>query len=65
MAAFFFGKSNFKFYLKEINFIIHKMQIFKLKVGRILFYIAMTLYLYGDLAIYDAAVPKSLRDTTW
>ena len=24
----------------------------------------MILYLYGDLAIYDAAVPKSLRDTT-
>ena len=25
----------------------------------------MILYLYGDLAIYDAAVPKSLRDTIW
>lgn len=34
------------------------------KIGQFLFYLAMILYLYGDLAIYDAAVPKSLRDTT-
>ena len=34
------------------------------KFGLVLFYISMILYLYGDLAIYDAAVPKSLRDTT-
>jgi len=34
------------------------------RIGQFLFYIAMVLYLYGDLAIYDAAVPKSLRDTT-
>lgn len=33
--------------------------------GQFLFYLAMILYLYGDLAIYDAAVPKSLRDTIW
>lgn len=32
-------------------------------LGQFLFYVAMILYLYGDLAIYDAAVPKSLRDT--
>ena len=30
--------------------------------GRILFYICIIVYLYGDLAIYAAAVPKSLRD---
>jgi hypothetical protein len=35
------------------------------KIGIVFFYLAMILYLYGDLAIYDAAVPKSLRDTTW
>ncbi|CAF0706838.1 unnamed protein product [Brachionus calyciflorus] len=34
------------------------------KTGQFFFYVAMILYLYGDLAIYDAAVPKSLRDTT-
>jgi amino acid permease len=34
------------------------------RFGLVLFYISMILYLYGDLAIYDAAVPKSLRDTT-
>lgn len=33
------------------------------KFGQFFFYLAMVLYLYGDLAIYDAAVPKSLRDT--
>ena len=35
------------------------------KVGIFLFYLCMTLYLYGDLAIYAAAVPKSLRDVIW
>ncbi len=35
------------------------------KIGQFFFYLAMILYLYGDLAIYDAAVPKSLRDTVW
>ena len=32
------------------------------KSGRILFYLCLTIYLYGDLAIYGAAVAKSLRD---
>ncbi|XP_048761288.2 transmembrane protein 104-like isoform X2 [Ostrea edulis] len=32
------------------------------KIGVILFYLCMVLYLYGDLAIYAVAVPKSLRD---
>ncbi|ELT99979.1 hypothetical protein CAPTEDRAFT_181484 [Capitella teleta] len=32
------------------------------KVGLNLFYLAITIYLYGDLAIYMAAVPKSLRN---
>ena len=30
--------------------------------GRTLFYLCITIYLYGDLAIYAAAVAKSLRD---
>ena len=30
--------------------------------GRTLFYLCITIYLYGDLAIYGAAVAKSLRD---
>lgn len=32
------------------------------KAGRIAFYVCIIVYLYGDLAIYAAAVPKSLRD---
>ena len=36
-----------------------------LTVGVVLFYICIIVYLYGDLAIYVAAVPKSLRDIIW
>lgn len=36
-----------------------------LTVGVVLFYMCMVLYLYGDLAIYAVAVPKSLRDVLW
>ncbi|KAF4519215.1 hypothetical protein B566_EDAN015321 [Ephemera danica] len=32
------------------------------KWGRMLFYLCITIYLYGDLAIYAAAVSKSLTD---
>lgn len=32
------------------------------RVGITLFYICVIIYLFGDLAIYAAAVPKSLRD---
>ena len=32
------------------------------KTGRTLFYICLIIYLYGDLAIYGAAVAKSIRD---
>ncbi|KAL3876713.1 hypothetical protein ACJMK2_034515, partial [Sinanodonta woodiana] len=32
------------------------------KVGEKLFYLCIVIYLYGDLAIYGAAVPKSIRD---
>jgi len=34
------------------------------KTGKLLFCLCMVLYLYGDLAIYCAAVAKSLRDVT-
>ena len=30
--------------------------------GRTLFYLGIAVYLYGDLAIYAAAVAKSIRD---
>lgn len=36
-----------------------------LAVGITLFYICVIIYLFGDLAIYAAAVPKSLRDVAW
>ncbi|XP_061398465.1 transmembrane protein 104 homolog [Musca vetustissima] len=31
-------------------------------IGRVLFYLCISIYLYGDLSIYSAAVAKSLRD---
>jgi len=34
------------------------------KTGRTLFYLCLTIYLYGDLAIYGAAIAKSLRDVS-
>ena len=34
-------------------------------VGVRLFYFCIALYLYGDLAIYAAAVPKSLTQVAW
>lgn len=40
------------------------VSLFFNKVGVTLFYIALVFYLYGDMAIYAAAVPKSLRDVT-
>ena len=39
--------------------------IIALTGGRTLFYLCIAIYLYGDLAIYAAAVPKTLRDIAW
>ncbi|KAK6171583.1 hypothetical protein SNE40_019740 [Patella caerulea] len=39
-------------------------EIFFNKVGEKLFYACIVIYLYGDLSIYAAAVPKSLRDVS-
>ncbi|XP_073826865.1 transmembrane protein 104 homolog isoform X2 [Musca autumnalis] len=36
--------------------------IFFNDIGRVLFYLCISIYLYGDLSIYSAAVAKSLRD---
>ena len=58
------GSRNYNTYY-EINEIIEmgKMaSLFFNRWGRTLFYICITIYLYGDLAIYAAAVAKSLRD---
>ena len=34
-------------------------------VGVAVFYFCISLYLFGDLAIYGTAVPKSIRDIIW
>ena len=33
--------------------------------GLIAYYVVIALYLYGDLAIYCAAVPKSITQVVW
>lgn len=33
--------------------------------GRLLFYLCIAIYLYGDLSIYSAAVAQSVRDVLW
>lgn len=33
--------------------------------GRILFFLCLAIYLYGDLSIYSAVVAKTLRDVIW
>src|SRR5581483_2588707 len=52
MAQMYFGN-----YSPTNNFLIVK------KLGITLFYLTLTIYLYGDLAIYVTAVSKSLRGT--
>lgn len=34
-------------------------------VGRLLFYLCLAIYLYGDLSIYTAVVAKTVRDVIW
>lgn len=34
-------------------------------VGRMLFYLCLAIYLYGDLSIYSAVVAKTVRDVLW
>lgn len=36
-----------------------------LPVGVNMFYLCIIVYLYGDLAIYAAAVPLSLMEVSW
>ncbi|XP_033106687.1 transmembrane protein 104-like [Anneissia japonica] len=40
------------------------VSLFFNKVGKVVFYICLVVYLYGDLAIYAVAVPKSLMNVT-
>lgn len=41
------------------------MGLFLSAVGVNMFYICLIVYLYGDLAIYAAAVPVSLMEVAW
>ncbi|OON23554.1 hypothetical protein X801_00530 [Opisthorchis viverrini] len=57
------SKINLPFY--EISEKFELGQMFKIYFGRIgnmLLYLNIAIYLYGDLSIYGAGVPKSLRN---
>lgn len=45
--------------------LIDMARIFFNDTGRILFFLCVAVYLYGDLSIYAAAVAKTLRDVIW
>lgn len=61
-----FSSQNSKFYDLEIKTELGDMAgLFFNNTGRILFYLCLAIYLYGDLSIYSAAVGKSLRDVIW
>ena len=40
-------------------------QLFLGKTGLIICYVILTVYLFGDLAIYSATVPKSFMSVLW
>jgi hypothetical protein len=40
-------------------------QIFLGKAGLVFCYVILTVYLFGDLAIYSATVPKSFMNVLW
>lgn len=61
-----FSSENSKFYDLELKTELGDMAgLFFTNSGRILFYLCLAIYLYGDLSIYSAAVGKSLRDVIW
>ncbi|CAG0915602.1 unnamed protein product [Notodromas monacha] len=62
MARLFFNRGNFA-YFSRFRFLLFAGS--SLLVGLLLFYLTIAIYLYGDLAIYCAAVAKSLRDISW
>ena len=45
--------------------ILNTVELKSISAGVNIFYVMIALYLYGDLAIYAAAVAKSLRDVGW
>jgi len=48
--------------ITEITEMGKMASLFFSKTGRNMFYLCLVIYLYGDLAIYSAAVAKSIRD---
>ena len=38
--------------------------MFCFAAGTVLFFVCIAIYLYGDLAIYGAAIAKTMRDTS-
>lgn len=45
--------------------LVDMARIFFNDTGRVLFFLCVAVYLYGDLSIYAAAVAKTMRDVIW
>ncbi|XP_063681472.1 transmembrane protein 104-like isoform X2 [Bolinopsis microptera] len=58
------GGSRYSFRISKRIEMAEMAEIFFNKVGVVLFYVAVIIYLYGDLAIYTVAVPKSLANVS-
>jgi len=56
------SQNTLKFDIEERVELGKMAALFFNKIGLIFFYLCIIIYLYGDLAIYAAAVPKNLRD---
>ena len=48
--------------ITEITEMGKMASVFFSQTGRNMFYLCLAIYLYGDLAIYAAAIAKSIRD---
>ena len=41
------------------------LTLYSILAGVLIFYFCISLYLFGDLAIYGTAVPKTIRNVIW
>ena len=64
MANMFYHPSKYSLY--KSSFLLSPLYcLVCASVGIIVYYIVICLYLYGDLAIYAVAIPKSMVVVVW
>lgn len=61
-----FSSQSSRYYILDNKIELGEMaDIFFNDIGRIIFYLCIAIYLYGDLSIYSAAVAKTIRNIIW